>query len=73
MLLANQSIISKEVPVLVYANKMDLDSAMGSEEVCSLLELDSISNRPWSINACNAKEGEGVQEGMEWLSKVIKK
>ena len=52
---------------------MDLDSAMGSEEVCALLELDSISNRPWSIQACNARAGEGVLEGMEWLSKVIKK
>jgi len=65
--------MKKEIPILVFANKMDLEAAMGSEEVCSLLELDSITNRPWSIQACNAKAGEGVQEGMEWLSKVIKK
>ncbi len=49
MLLSNQSIMSKECPILVYANKMDLDTAMGAEEVCNLLELDSISSRPWSI------------------------
>ena len=73
MLLANQAIVSKEVPILVYANKMDLDAAMGPDEVCSLLELDSINNRPWNIVACNARIGEGVMEGMEWLSKIIKK
>lgn len=55
MLLANVAIVSKEVPILVYANKMDLDAAMGPDEVCSLLELDSISNRPWNIVACNAR------------------
>ena len=49
MLLANQTIMSKEVPLLVYANKADLDTACGADDVCAILELDSVSNRPWSI------------------------
>jgi len=49
MLLQNYSILKKEIPILIYANKMDLDAAMGSEEVCALLELENITNRPWSI------------------------
>ena len=31
------------------------------------LNLHTIKDRAWQIQACSAKTGEGLQEGMEWL------
>ena len=63
----------KNVPLLVFANKQDLNTAMSPEEIVSSLKLQSISGREWSIQACCAKTNEGIQEGMEWLVKHLKK
>ena len=37
------------------------------------MELGNISNRKWSINACVATTGEGVEEGMKWLVETVSK
>mmetsp|Transcript_30996 Transcript_30996/g.45339 ORF Transcript_30996/g.45339 Transcript_30996/m.45339 type:complete len:81 (+) Transcript_30996:188-430(+) len=55
------------VPLLVFANKQDLMNALSSEEISEGLNLVSIRDRPWSIQPCSAKNGEGLQEGMEWV------
>jgi len=55
------------VPLLVYANKQDLMNALSAEEISDGLNLASIRDRPWSIQACSAKDGEGLQDGMEWV------
>lgn len=63
----------KMVPVLVYANKQDMNSALSSEEVATSLQLNTIRGRSWQIQPCSAKTGEGVQHGLEWLLKAAKK
>lgn len=35
------------------------------------LDLHSIKDRAWQIQACSAKKSEGLQEGMEWLIKTV--
>jgi len=55
------------VPLLVFANKQDLLQAVPADQIQSALKLDEIKDRPWTIQACSAKEGTGLQEGMEWL------
>lgn len=46
------------------------------------MELNGITNRQWSINACSATIGDGkkaivyaigVKEGMQWLIEIISK
>ena len=37
------------------------------------MKLKSISTRPWSLQACSAKKGENIKEGMEWLVDVVSK
>lgn len=61
------------VPALVFANKQDLLSAIGAKEIAESLNLDAVRDRAWQIQACSAKTGEGLQEGMEWVVKVIQK
>ncbi|KAK3248407.1 ADP-ribosylation factor protein 3 [Cymbomonas tetramitiformis] len=57
------------VPLLVLANKQDLLNALPANEVAEGLNLFSIRDRPWQIQPCSAKNGTGLQDGMEWLVK----
>ena len=59
------------VPLLVFANKQDLDLALEAEEVMAKCQLENISDRTWNIQACSAMTKEGLQEGMEWLVNTI--
>jgi ADP-ribosylation factor-like protein 3 len=61
----------KNVPLLVFANKQDLQFALEAEEIMSFLTLMEIKDRTWTIQACSAVTKEGLQEGMEWLVKTI--
>lgn len=54
------------VPVLVFANKQDMASALPADEIAVGLNLNSIRNRKWQIQPCSAKSGNGVAEGLEW-------
>jgi len=61
-----------KVPLLVYANKQDLDMALDASEVMSSLKLEDIKeDRTWNIQACSAVTKEGLSDGMEWLIKTI--
>ncbi len=68
-LLAEENL--KNVPVLVFANKQDLQFALDAEEIMQTLTLMEIKDRTWTIQACSAVTKEGLQEGMEWLVKTI--
>ena len=62
----------QRVPLLIFANKQDLDLALAADEVSEALDLASISERSWNIQACSALEGgSGLSEGMTWLIETI--
>ena len=61
----------KDVPMLVFANKQDLQFALDAEEILSTLQLAEINDRTWLIQACSAMTKDGLQEGMEWLVKAV--
>ena len=63
----------EKVPVLIFANKQDLETALSPDEIITLMELEGLTNRFWMINACSALKGEGVTEGMQWLVDQISK
>ena len=59
------------VPLLVFANKQDLEMALEAPEVMSSLDLENITDRTWNIQACSAVSQQGLNEGMEWLINTI--
>ena len=61
----------KTVPMLVYANKQDLQFALDADAVMEKLKLADITDRTWNIQACSAFTKEGLSDGMEWLIKTI--
>jgi len=57
------------VPVLVFANKQDLLNAMTAADIMGSegLDLTGVKDRWIHVQACSAKTGEGLSEGMEKL------
>ncbi|WJX51014.1 ADP-ribosylation factor 1 [Trifolium repens] len=58
--------------ILVLANKQDLKGAMTTREVCDGLGLFDLKNRKWHIQATCALRGDGLYEGLDWLSSTPK-
>lgn len=62
------------VPVLVLANKQDLDSAASVGEVEKLLSLRELSTYTLHhLQGCSALDGRGLQPGLEKLHEMILK
>ncbi|XP_022858046.1 ADP-ribosylation factor 1-like, partial [Olea europaea var. sylvestris] len=62
----------KGAVVLIYANKQDLPGALDDAAVTEALELHKIKNRQWAIFKTSAIKGEGLFEGLDWLSNTLK-
>ena len=58
--------------LLVFANKQDLPHAMSVSEVTEKLGLTELRERKWFIQACTATTGDGLYEGLDWLSAQLK-
>uniref|UniRef100_A0A8D3BXG1 ADP-ribosylation factor-like protein 4D n=1 Tax=Scophthalmus maximus TaxID=52904 RepID=A0A8D3BXG1_SCOMX len=62
------------VPVLVLANKQDLDQAMSASEVEKVLALHELSSSTLHhAQGCSALDGQGLQSGLEKLYEMILK
>jgi len=63
----------KECLLLVFANKQDLPGAMSPAEVTEKLGLHRMRDRSWYVHPSCATTGEGLFEGLQWLSQNVKK
>eukprot|EP01092_Planopodium_desertum_P010336 TRINITY_DN457_c0_g1_i13.p1 TRINITY_DN457_c0_g1~~TRINITY_DN457_c0_g1_i13.p1 ORF type:complete len:179 (-),score=58.94 TRINITY_DN457_c0_g1_i13:90-626(-) len=61
----------RDAKLLVFANKQDLPHAMSVAEVTDKLGLHSIRDRKWYIQSCCATSGDGLYEGLDWLSNAL--
>ncbi|RKP09989.1 ADP-ribosylation factor family-domain-containing protein [Thamnocephalis sphaerospora] len=59
--------------LLIFANKQDLPGAMNPAEITDQLGLHSLRQRTWYIQATCATSGDGLYEGLEWLSTTLKR
>lgn len=63
----------REAILLVFANKQDLPNAMSAAEMTEKLGLHGLRQRQWYIQACCATSGDGLYEGLDWLSATLQK
>ncbi|KAK0734846.1 ADP-ribosylation factor family-domain-containing protein [Lasiosphaeria miniovina] len=63
----------RDAALLVFANKQDLPNAMSPAEVTDKLGLTSLRQRAWFIQSTCATSGDGLYEGLEWLSNTVGK
>ncbi|XP_029118597.1 ADP-ribosylation factor 1 isoform X1 [Elaeis guineensis] len=57
---------------LVGMTVKDLPGALDDAAITEALELHKIKNRQWSIFKTSAIKGEGLFEGLDWLSNTLK-
>ena len=61
----------RDAVLLIFANKQDLPNAMSVSEVIEKMGLGSLSNTKWHVEATCATTGEGLLEGLGWLSDTL--
>jgi ADP-ribosylation factor protein 1 len=68
--MANEDELRNAV-ILIFANKQDLPNAMSVAEMVARLRLETL-RVPWYIQASCATSGDGLYEGLDWISGAIK-
>lgn len=63
----------RDAVLLVLANKQDLPNAMKANEAKEALQLSGLNQRKWYIHSTCATTGDGLYEGLDWLSNALKK
>ncbi|XP_022211522.2 ADP-ribosylation factor 1-like [Drosophila obscura] len=58
--------------LLIFSNKQDLPNAMNAAEMTDKLGLNALINQNWYIQATCATNGDGLYEGLDWLSNQLK-
>jgi len=61
----------RDAVVLVLANKQDLPNAMTAAEVMQKLNLYDLRDRQWFLQSACATTGDGLLEGLDWLSRTL--
>lgn len=61
----------QNVPLLILANKQDLPGSMPVTEIFEKLELFRIKNRLWFIQGCCGLSGDGLNDGIKNLIRMI--
>lgn len=59
------------VPLLIFANKQDLMNAAPPSEIAEGLQLHTVRDRQWQIQACSAVTMEGVKVSMIQTQKYV--
>eukprot|EP00918_Siedleckia_nematoides_P026837 GHVU01057872.1.p1 GENE.GHVU01057872.1~~GHVU01057872.1.p1 ORF type:complete len:198 (+),score=20.12 GHVU01057872.1:543-1136(+) len=61
----------RDAVLLIFANKQDMPNAMTVAEVTDKLELHKIRHRNWFIQSTCACTGDGLHDGLDWLSRIL--
>ncbi len=61
----------QDAVLLVFANKQDLPKAMRPSDVAEKLGLVPLRTRVWHIQGACATTGDGLYEGLDWLSATL--
>merc|ERR1711933_343437 len=61
----------RDAVLLVFANKQDLPNSMAAAEVTEKLGLQGMRNRHWYIQSACATSGDGLYEGLDWMSRTL--
>nr|AAT09069.1 ADP ribosylation factor 1 [Bigelowiella natans] len=62
----------RDAVVLVFANKQDLPKALKVKNITEALGLDKM-RRQWFVQGTCATSGDGLYEGLDWLSSTLSK
>jgi ADP-ribosylation factor protein 1 len=66
-----QDYFLKDSVLLVFGNKQDLPNTLNKSELIDLLNLSAITDHQWSVQCGSAVTGEGLLEGLQWISSEL--
>ena len=61
----------KSCPILLFANKQDLDGALEPDKIAEKLELNLLPESRYHVEGSCARTGKGLYEGMTWLASAV--
>merc|ERR1712203_45055 len=61
----------RDAILLVFANKQDLPNAIPAAEITEKLGLHNMRKRQWFIQSTCATTGDGLYEGLDWMSRIL--
>ena len=70
-MLEHKDITHKEIPLLFFANKVDLPGGLEPVDIAKKLELYDVEDKPWHIASTNALTGEGIDGGIVWMAEKV--
>ncbi|KAL4491996.1 hypothetical protein ABPG72_008417 [Tetrahymena utriculariae] len=73
LLLEQEDIKNRPVPILFLANKSDMQGAIAIESMKEKLKLSVITDRQWEIFQTNSLKGANIENGFQWLTVSITK
>lgn len=62
----------RDVPILVFANKTDLPTAMPTSQLVDSLRMREFGRSKWFVQASNAITGDGLYEGLHQMAVMVK-
>lgn len=68
----NNPKIANDIPILVLANKQDLETAISAGKIAIALDLQKVTTHSYAILPVSAKTGFNIEEALNWLSQRIK-
>ena len=63
----------KTQPILILANKQDLNGALNIEDIIKKIEIEKNKNRDWLAVGTSVITGEGIDVGFDWLISILNK
>lgn len=61
----------KGCPILVFANKQDIEGAISADELAQTLDIKNLDPKRYHIQESCALTGQGLVDGMNWLSDAV--
>ena len=61
----------KDVPLLIFSNKQDLPDSLTKIDVLKMLGLEEITGRLWHFQPCSGINGQGLKEGLDWITSIV--
>mmetsp|Transcript_59103 Transcript_59103/g.128300 ORF Transcript_59103/g.128300 Transcript_59103/m.128300 type:complete len:197 (-) Transcript_59103:330-920(-) len=61
-----------DVPLLLLANKQDIEGAISPQEIESRFGLQKVNRQPRMVVGTAALSGDGIQEGISWLVDALR-
>lgn len=61
----------KDTPLLIFANKQDLPNSLSVSAIIEKMKLNDIITQKWVVQASSSLLGQGLLEGIDWISGAI--